>query len=349
MELKFRRILREGSDKVMERTSRRQFLVNTLAVTAGITQLNRREALASPQKSTFRLYPYGSVQFVDERAVTPVSFAHVTDLHLTPDPADDSKQPYRTAIEWWDMTFNRPHQVLPKLLAEIQAAGVDFVFFGGDNIDCYQPQTAEHIANLAREFGLKAFFQSGNHDWETLHIRYVTHSYDAALRAAALQKLCQHWNMPASYYSFELKGIRFIALDPPYVKASSGWAGMFDSEQTEWFLSQLRYEGPIIIFHHIPFNRPTLEYRLRSVWSGVLGCVAEDANGKSILNAIESCPNVLGTFTGHAHIRSEDPIGQTCQFMTAPGSDGQWRIVKIGNAAPPKSLRAKGEPVVRLG
>jgi hypothetical protein len=117
--------------------------------------------------------------------------------------------------------------------------------------------------------------------------------------------------------------------------------------QTQWFLNQLRYEGPLMIFHHIPFNRPTLEPRLRTVWNGA-PCVAEDDNGKRIVGAIEACPNILGTFTGHAHIRSEDALGQTSQFTTAPASDGHWRFVKVSNTTPPGSLRAPGLPDVLL-
>jgi len=323
-------------------------MMGSVVATLGAAKPYRQKPVGSTDKAQFRLYPYGSVQFVDPRVTTPLTFAHVTDLHLTPSPVAESEKVYRGAIDWRDRTFNRPHQVLPKVLAEIRDANVDFVFFGGDNIDCYHPATAERVIKLARDYGLNTYFQSGNHDWETLHIRYVTHDYDATWRATALQKLVRHWNMPAPYYSFEKKGVRFIALDPPYRRENGEWKGRFDIQQTEWFLNRLRYEGPLIIFHHIPFNRPTLEPRLRTVWNGAAPCVAEDRNGDRIMRAIEACPNILGTFTGHAHIRSEDALGQTCQFMTAPASDGQWRYVKVGNADPPKSLRASGLPDLPL-
>ncbi len=99
-------------------------------------------------------------------------------------------------------------------------------------------------------------------------------------------------------------------------------------------------------FTEVPFNAPTVEYRLRAVWGGILGCVAEDENGQRIRSAVEACPNVLGVFAAHAHFRSEDQLGQTCQFMAPPGHDGQWRHVKIGASTPPKSLRPPGQPSV---
>lgn len=320
--------------------------MNSTTLAAGAGQGGK--VTAPVARSNFRLYPCGGVQFVDARVVSPISFAHITDLHLTPETTSDSEQPYRAAIEWWDHAMNRPHRIIPKLLSEIREANVDFVLFGGDNLDCYQPHTANRLVDLVHEFGLVAFFQSGNHDWENMHIRYVTHSFDALLRNETLQKLCRHWNMPAPYYSFEMKGVRFIVLDTPYMKMDVGWAGKFDDRQTEWILSELKYDGPIVIFHHIPFNRPTLEHRLRLVWGGFLACVAEDYNGLRVLQAIEECPNLLGTFTGHAHIRSEDVLGGSCQFMTAPASDSQWRLVRIGNSSPPKSLHVGGVPQVYL-
>ena len=77
-----------------------------------------------------------------------------------------------------------------------------------------------------------------------------------------------------------------------------------------------------------------------------MACVAEDATGRRVAEAIKNCPNVLGTFTGHSHLASEDRLGQTWQFMTAAAHLGRWRYVKIHNVQPPKSLATEGEPVV---
>ena len=310
----------------------------------------------------FRLFPYGEVQFIDERVSNPVTFAHVADLHLPPGNEDVWPTKYRQAINWWNIDSEYPHKVLPCLLDNIKAHGVDFVFFGGDILDCYHAETAELVVRLCRERNLPAYFQIGNHDWEDEYIRYVSHECEYDVRTVAGQKLCRDWNMPGLYYSFEHNGVRFIALDTPYVKAlplvdrnaypldklKNGYQGIFDAVQADWFIKQLDYDGPIIIFHHVPFNRPTVEYRLRSVWQGILACIAEDENGRRILSAIERCPNVLGTFTAHSHFRSEDQFGSTCQFMAPPGCMGEWRYVKIADTTPPKSLRIPGEPVVVL-
>jgi len=286
----------------------------------------------------FRLYDGGAVQFVDPRTTQPVSFAHVADLHLPPDPPDVWPRRYRRAIEWWDIEQERPNAMLPGLLDEIQAAGVDFVFFGGDILDYYHPETADRVVRLCEDRGLEAHFQIGNHDWETEHIRYVTNDLEPEVRAERSAKVAQHWNMPGLYYSFEKAGVRFIALDTPYERTSGRWMGLFDDTQVDWFTGQLAYDGPVIVFHHIPFNLPSLEHRQLAFLRGLAG-VAEDDNGLRVRNAIETCPNILGTFTGHLHMRSEDPIGGTWQFMAETGVHRCWRYVKIHNTDPPKSLR----------
>jgi hypothetical protein len=150
--------------------------------------------------------------------------------------------------------------------------------------------------------------------------------------------------MPALYYSFERQGVRFLVLDTPYVKLNGDYAGIVDKAQTDWFIDQLDYDGPMIVFHHVPFNLPTVEHRLLAVWNGTMGCIANDRNGRRILDAMKHCPNVLGTFTAHAHIRSEDPLGGPWQFMAPPASEGQWRYVKIASTTPSKSIRVAGEP-----
>ena len=301
---------------------------------------------AARRTPPFRLYNDGDVYFTDERVVNPVRFAHVADLHLPPHPPDVWPAKYRHAIDWWDRRFARPHRVLPRILDEAKACGVDFVFFGGDVLDYYHPETAELVVELCCSRGLAFHFLMGNHDWNDDYIRYVTHECDREVRAANGQKLCQHWKMPGLDYSFEHCGIRFVALNSAVAKTDVGYPGFLDAAQVDWFLGQLQYDGPIVVLNHVPFACPTLEYRLFAIWQGAWNCLADDDNTRRIRQAIESCPNVLGVFAAHMHMRSEDPIGDTCQFLAPPGHNGEWRYVTIANTPPPKFTRVPGEPTV---
>ena len=298
-------------------------------------------------ETKYRLYWPGSVYFTVPRMSETVSFAHVTDLHLPPFSQSDWPEKYRSAIEWWNVELRFPQKRLAKMLDEMKEKGVDFIFFGGDNLDYFHPKTADALAGMCRDRGLDARFQIGNHDWETEYIRFVTHEYDGEIRKERAGELCRIWNMPGIYYSFVRKGILFISLDTPYIRKGKGFTGFFDDRQADWFLNELKYDGPVIIFHHVPFSCPTVEYRLRAVWKGFLACIEEDRNGRTVRSGIEQAKNILGTFVGHSHIRSEDPIGNTCQFMTPGGSLGEYRYVKIDDRTPPKSMDIAGEPEVK--
>ena len=294
----------------------------------------------------FKLYPDGSLHIMDPRVIEPVTFAHVTDLHLPPDPPGLWPAEYRHGIAWWDAAFKHPSRRLPGLLDEIRGWEVDFVLFGGDVLDTYHPEAAERVIRLCRERGLQGYFQFGNHDCEPPHIRYMPNPLTEELRDDTVARLCGHWDMPGRYYAFERGSVRFIMLDTVYFKKDGVYAGYFDDVQVDWCQEQLRHDGPIIVFHHVPFNCPTAEHRLRLILGGSLACIADDENGQRLREAIETCPNVLGTFTGHIHLQSEDPLGNTWQFMTAAAADGCWRYVKIAAANPSASLLVDGSPAI---
>ena len=294
----------------------------------------------------FQFYCNGSVQFADTRVTRPVAFAHVTDLHLPGMPSGDWPAKYRHAIKWWNQNMGYPDQVVPKMLDQISEAGVDFVFFGGDVLDYYDAGAAQHVLDLCRERGLAARFQLGNHDSENEYIRFISHEFDADVFAHNSRKLCEHWKMPGLHYRFDVGQVRFLSLSVEFRSVHGNTGGVIVDTQAEWLLEQLDHDGPLVIFHHIPFGLPTIVPRLKQFWADKLFVMIEDDNGRRIREAIAQNPNVLGTFTGHAHMRSEDPFGNTWQFMTDPGHDGQWRYVRISGERPPKSLHVAGEPTV---
>ena len=111
------------------------------------------------EPSRFRLFSNGDIQFVDTRVRRPVTFAHVADLHLPPYPKDRWPQKYRKAIDWWNTDTGDPHATLPALLDQIRDRQVDFVFFGGDILDCYDSGAVKRLMDLCRERNLKVHCQ----------------------------------------------------------------------------------------------------------------------------------------------------------------------------------------------
>lgn len=216
----------------------------------------------------FRLYMSGQVHFHDIRVTTPIRFAHITDLHLP--PVDRSSRPaqYAHAVDWWDREFGHPHEKLAPMLDDAKDHGVDFVLMGGDNIDVYDARTADHIVELCQQRNLTCYFSFGNHDFESYEIRYVTHDHVPKVRDENGRRLMAHWSMTDRYYSFEVGPVRFIVLDSVYRIVEGGLAGFYDAAQVNWLEDQLRHDGPIIVFYHIPFRTAANEDRLQLIWNG---------------------------------------------------------------------------------
>ena len=297
--------------------------------------------------SNLRLHTTGDVHFTDERVANPITFAHITDLHLPPWPRDSWPAKYAHAIGWWDEDSHHPHAGLPGLLDEVKESGVDFVFFGGDSLDMYDPAMADRLIEMCQQRGLTSYFSFGNHDFESYEIRYILHENVPQIRQENTDKLLKHWSMPHRYYSFEVGQVRFIVLDTPYHKTLEGkWGGVYDSQQVDWLEDQLRFDGPIVVFYHIPFKTSVNEERMLLIWNGGKGWVVENEDSQRAVMAINGCANVLGTFTGHTHTRSEDNLGEKWQFVTAPGHHGAWRFVRICDQPASKSSRAPGLPFV---
>ena len=107
--------------------------------------------MISPTDQThqpFRLYCDGSLYIRDSRVAEPLCFAHVIDLHLPPYPQGSWPEKYRSAIDWWYRDMGQPDKVLPGLLDQIRAAGVDFIVFGGDVLDCYDYSAAKRLLQI---------------------------------------------------------------------------------------------------------------------------------------------------------------------------------------------------------
>ena len=294
----------------------------------------------------FRLYPNGDVYFQDARAHEPLRFAYVSDFHLPPVSLAQIDPRYHHAIRWWDTAFGDPHTALAHVLDAIQECRVDFVFFGGDILDCFDPATAGHVMDLCDQRRLTPYFQMGNHDFESLHVRYVTHEFDPDERRTNTDELRATWNMPGLDYAFTCRGVRCIALDGLYTPVGGFWGGVLGDAQMDWLMRKLDHDGPIVLFHHVPLDLPTVEHRLRAIWHGQLATLVDDANTARLRDAVADHPNLRGTFAGHTHMRCEDPIGCTWQFITGAGCSGEWRLIEVGEGRPPKSLRVGGEPTV---
>ncbi len=292
------------------------------------------------------LKPYhdNSVHIQDARVTKPVTFAQITDLHLHPAP-ELWPEEYVSQIEWWDVEFNRPASLLPGILDQVAQRGVDFVLFTGDNIDHYSPEAAKMYVDECAKRGLRAHFVFGNHDFQPEPVRYGGQPGGPVMREEYGRKLAGHWGMPDLYYSFEFNGVRFIAIDVPYDKTPRGYEGFLEKPEVDWLIDQLEYDGPIVAFYHVPFRRQNQMFQLKMHWGSCCRLwIAETRQGLRARKALEQCPNLLATFTGHYHFSGISPLGESCQIVTQGAIEGLWRYVRIDDQPHPRSMR-QGPPV----
>ncbi len=287
---------------------------------------------------------------MDRRVTAPVSFTQISDVHLYPPPDDrDSiNEAYRQiscngSLRALETPYNTLVAQLAAMLDEVKARRDDFVLWTGDILDTYDPETASLVVELCRERGLPCYFQMGNHDWDfgwtpgDTSTRLPATMFDIEMRNKQARKMMiQDWGMPGLYYSFERSGVKFISADTMHRTLrdpSDGPinpASTYDQAQAEWIIDQLKWDGPMVLFQHVPFNPTTPDYQVEPWKSFVYGCVnEEDPITRRVAEAVKTCPNLLGVFVGHKHRRAEDPLGSTWQFMIGLAAEGQSRRVVI--------------------
>ncbi len=297
----------------------------------------------------FQVYNVGGASEVllqDPRVEDDISIAYLTDLHLSPGAAAAGPR-YSDAVDWWDQAFGRPVGMLQRLLDEIADTGVDLVVFGGDNLDFFDPDVAAEVRQMCTQRQLRPCFVFGNHDFEATETRFVTHDVDAPERDENMAALAHIWRMEPPVEAIDLGGIQVLLLNMRY-RHDTELGAVVEADAVARLRELLALSRPTIIFHHYPFVLPTLRHRLSAVWRGVLaGARIED--NETAFELIGNSSDVLATFSGHAHINSEDPFSTEdgpWQFATGAGLDGIWRYIRVSGGQAPKSLRVAGTPSV---
>lgn len=251
--------------------------------------------LTATNASAFTLKKAGMTE-EGKKARKKFTFAFFTDVHLLRNNDRNSHIGFQRALD----------DVLPKK--------VDFILFGGDNVDAYHLEEAEAdtlygwFKNEVDKRGLKAYYAIGNHD-----AFYQPKDKEADPNSFGLfQKY-----FGKLYYSFDYKGIHFIILNSVNRQDSGYCVG---AEQRQWLANHLKEIGihvPIVVAMHVPIQslygpavegKPELVDNLldyKEVWE-----ILEPYNIKLILQ-------------GHQHIYEELFVKDT-QFLTGGAVCGKW-------------------------
>lgn len=173
---------------------------------------------------------------------------------------------------------------LEKFIKEAQRREVDFIIQLGDF--CMADARNGDFLSIWKQYDGPRYHVLGNHDMDR----------------NSKEEMLEYWNMPATYYSFDVNAIHFVVLDAnflyqdgkfiDYEKSNfyvdSQYRTFINREQIEWFSADLESTGlPTIIFSH------------QSLWhyqSGVRNRLSVQKIMESHQDKIICCMN------GHDHI-----------------------------------------------
>jgi len=214
-----------------------------------------------------------------------IRFGMVTDLHYAKIDARPGKTRY----------YRDSVTKLRNAIKEFNAQDLDFIIELGDlkdqALNADKAETLNYLKAIENEFQQfkgPVYHVLGNHDMDCISksefLANITNTGQAETKA---------------YYSFQMKGLKFIVLDANYLEDGSH----YDSGNFEWFdsnipESQLKWlneelvnaNQPCVIFVHQQidsFHRHNDPH-----------CVK---NAKAVRDILEANENVLAVFQGHNH------------------------------------------------
>ena len=207
---------------------------------------------------------------------------------------------------------------LRKALADVRTRDVDFILFGGDNVEANYHLGAEHehevvdmytrFRRIVDESGIPAYFTIGNHD---TFDRFEGH--EDKIGYGYFEKFCGPVRQ-----SFDHKGIHFVTLNSLVPDSKGRWS--VGDEQLEWLKGDLDAAGkdtPVIISMHVPML--SLYY---PVVDGIFSGADMVTDSKKTFDLLKRY-NVRLVLQGHQHIHEEiQERGRW--FVTGGGICASW-------------------------
>jgi len=173
---------------------------------------------------------------------SPLTFVQISDAHYATNPEE-----FRKAFHDREMR-TLPHEVFDDLIAEVNAIPADFVILAGDIIASAARRPPielvekwmEHMADeFAPRFDAPFFAMVGNHD---------------VVRDETDGKWLYEKYFGPTYYSFNMKGVHFVALDTQQI-IDGKLVYTVSPRQLVWLKRNLAAtcpQAPVVVFSHSP-------------------------------------------------------------------------------------------------
>ncbi|MBT3385795.1 MAG: metallophosphoesterase [Prolixibacteraceae bacterium] len=187
--------------------------------------------------------------------VKPTRIFHITDTHLSIDDergvkyqefskrmagAYKSNSHFQTEVEY--STKENFEQTLE--LAKEQA--IDFLALTGDIFSFPSEAAVEWVLQKLNDTGIPFAYVAGNHDWHYEGMKGSSQKLRETWTEKHLKPMYQQ-NSPL-YAAYDFNGIRFVCIDNSTFE--------IQSEQLDFFKSQVKSGSPLILLMHIPLFMP---------------------------------------------------------------------------------------------
>lgn len=324
--------------------NRRSFITNALATGAAVSFSPLAVQAAVDKKNMEVVIHSRSLEtnFFLKGHIQPLSIMQISDTHISCDSAADvqyepfSKRmnnAYRQVKHYKTGLYTTPLILFDELLKIAVARKVDLIALTGDIIN-YPSQTAvDVILEKLKAVNIPYFYTAGNHDWHYEGSEGSDEYKRAYWIENRLKPLYQNTN---PFYTARVEnGINIVSIDNSTYQ--------INAEQLLFFKNQLALKIPTLLFVHIPLYIEHVTHmscghpdwgsntdsgfktERRAQWPEAGNSVST----VKFLAEVKNSKNLMGVFAGHWHGDHAFKHGNVNQFVTLPGLNGQYRMIKI--------------------
>lgn len=271
-----------------------------------------------------------------------LNIMQISDTHISTDGASDVKyevyskrmrEAYKQRKHYKTDELATPASMFDEILARAVEEKIDLLSLSGDIINYPSKSAVEFISKKVETTGIPYVYTSGNHDWHYEGMKGSSEYLRSYWIEESLKPLYKGTNPYFSVY--ETPDVNVVTIDNSIYQIKE--------EQLKFFREQDSSGKPILLFVHIPLYMPTLpvvstghpdwgaasdkyyKTERREPW-------AAEGNSKttlSFLKTVMKSRNVLGVFAGHWHGDVIYKHGNITQYVSPPGYNGQYRIIKL--------------------
>ncbi|MDG1912416.1 MAG: metallophosphoesterase [Flavobacteriaceae bacterium] len=278
------------------------------------------------------------VSFYAESINESIKVIHIADTHLFKD--DERGIPYQKYSSRMAKAYNQtihfqtqkvinPEVAFEEALAYAKAVHADVITLIGDIFNFPSEAAIEWVLSKLKETAIPYIYIAGNHDWHYEGMEGTLESLRDTWIENRLLPLYQGNNPLMAAY--EIKGIRFIAIDNSTYQ--------INEEQLTFFKEQVEKGLPMVLLVHIPMYVPgkqisfgcgnpnwgaatdrNYELEKRPKWPESGHTQTTLSFHKQVFNA----PNLLGIFAGHIHQNSIEIIKGKPQVVADDNASGGY-------------------------